>query len=190
MMSVGACCLLAVCVAMPPPDAAFLWTLPPIVYPAAPDPVRTAIRHPGDRWPIRRHDGTDRTWDEASDPGAFVAPPPLPRPEPPRAPNGDDPIPQPPPDTDAWLGANTARLGILVARLNSDTDERFVALCERLMIDPVAVVGDGRRNTRKGNAHAHGRTAQAEGRNVRGDHGVPADDGHRGRRRSRGGMRV
>lgn len=190
--AVGACALAVVAyMAARPRVGAPLWTLKAITYPPSPsldiDPTATRIRHSGDRLPIRRHDGTGRSWDERD---AFVPPPRLPDPLPDPGPGPEGPHPEPPSTEDGDAAA--LRIDIMAARLNAWLDTEYVALCERLHVEPVAVTHTVRHKpkSKKETGHGkeqHGSTRQAGGLLARtgGDRG-----NHRGRRRVRGGVRV
>lgn len=182
LLGAGVVCMLALSLAVQTPQAAPLWTLPALDMGAV-WPVDPGLRHVGDRLPVRRHDGTGRTYGTpivvpagqvAADDTVFASTVDAPAVE---------PVHEVPADTGVWLANNTARLIVVVAGINNDVDARFVALCERLHIDPVAVTGTvGTKQKGK----AHGRSAQEVGvRNVDRSSGP-----HRGRRRQRGGVRV
>lgn len=188
--TVGACALAVVAyLALRPRLDAPQWMAKPVAFSMSPaavldiDPVADAIRRPGSRLPIRRHDGTGRIYDAEVDvPDAFVAPlPPLPQPEPGPGPDGPIPEPAAPLSTEDIAQA----LDAIQARLHVALDAEYVALCATLHV-PVAAPITVKHKARKGKRTNDGTAQEARRMPERGTGSAP----HRGRRRRRGGVRI
>lgn len=177
--AVGACALAVVAylVARPRLDAP-LWMARPVAFTMTPaavidiDPVRTRIRRRGDRLPIRKHDGSDRTYDDGD---AFVMPPRLPDAE---------PEPDPSPSTED-ADAVALYLDQIQARLHLALDAQYVAFCAALQVSVTAPL-TVKHKAHKGKDNSHGRNTP-QGRMPERDAGGAR---RRGRRNRRGGVRV
>lgn len=163
------------------------WMAKPVAFSMSPaavidiDPVADAIRRPGSRLPIRRHDGTGRIYDPEVDVAAFVAPlPPLPQPEPGPGPEGPIPEHAAPLSTEDIAQA----LDAIQARLHVALDAQYVAFCATLHV-PVAAPITVKPKARKGK-----RTNDGTAQEARMSGPATGSAPHRGRRRVRGGVRV
>ncbi len=172
--TVGACALVMVAyMATRPRRSVPQWMAAPVAFSATPavDVVRTRIRHVGDRLPVRKHDGSGRTYGDRD----VVMPPRLPDPTP-----DLDPLPS------IVDGDEISRyLDEVQARLHVALDAEYVALCAALQV-PVAVPNTVKPKARKGKRN-HGAAQEARR--------LPGNDAggsrpHRGSRRVRGGVKV
>lgn len=180
--TVGACALAVVAyLALRPRRVTPMWSVKPVTFTETPaamlDPVRDRIRMPGDCLPIRKHDGSDTTYEQD---GTSVPPlPALPEHDP--SPSTDD------------ADAVALYLDEIQARLHLALDARYVAFCATLQVPvaaPLTVKHKARKGKRKNDGTAQDGTAQKEAvRRVDGGP-RPAVHAQRGRRRVRGGVRV